>query len=619
MNIYSHSKNKLVKGVAMTKAFASKNVNIHGNDKIRTPQIEAFRALESHYKDQDKIQKEVGIILPVGCGKSGCITITPFAFKSKRTLVISPGLHISSQLLKDFDPSNQTMFYRKCRIISDNNYPEPVEIRGDDANLSDLEEAEVVITNIQQLQGGHENRWLKGLPNDFFDLILFDEGHHSVASSFMSLKKHFPKAFIVNYSATPLRADGQLMAGEIIYTYPIFKAIKNGYVKRLKAVQLNPKTLKFVRDESGVEVEITLDEVKKLGEEDAKLRRGIVTSKETLTTIIDASIHELNRLREETGENKLKIIASALNYDHCRQIVEAYRARGLRADYVHSREDSAFNQRVMNKLNQHELDVIVQVRKLGEGFDHPYLSVAAIFSIFNNLSPFVQFVGRIMRVIEQNNAQSILNQGVVVFHAGANIAKQWGDFQQFSEADKEFFDQLLPLEDFTPDKGGDTRTIEPTFCDDTDKIEVKSQTDVTLEEISLYEDTEALEALKTLQRKGYSEEEVSLAFKSLEPIYVTKQRERQAKRSSLDSLAMNEARKLLGEININPNAKGLDRTFQKTNLIYVKSLIDKKINTLVSMPSGSRSDFSRSQLDMIESNIDKIIEEVSEVIKNGKN
>lgn len=603
----------------MTNAFSSKTVNIHNNDKIRTPQIEAFQALESHYEGQNKTKKEVGIILPVGCGKSGCITITPFAFKSKRTLVIAPGLHISSQLLKDFDPSNQSMFYRKCKIISDNNFPEPVEIRGDDANQSDLEEAEVVITNIQQLQGGSENRWLKDLPNDFFDLILFDEGHHSIASSFMSLKQHFPEAFIVNYSATPLRADGQLMAGEIIYTYPIFKAIKNGYVKRLKAVQLNPKTLKFVRDDSGIEVEITLDEVKRLGEEDSKFRRGIVTSKETLTTIIDASIHELNRLREETSESKLKIIASALNYDHCRQVVEAYRARGLRADYVHSREDSTFNQRVMNKLNQHELDVIVQVRKLGEGFDHPYLSVAAIFSIFNNLSPFVQFVGRIMRVIEQNNSQSILNQGVVVFHAGANIAKQWGDFQQFSEADKEFFDQLLPLEDFTPDAGGDTKTIEPTPRDETEKIEVKSQTDVTLEEISLYEDTEALEALKILQRKGYSEEEVSKAFKSLEPIYVTKQRERQAKRSSLDTRAMNEARKLLAKHNINIAGKGLDPTFQKTNLIYIKSQIDKKINALVNMPAGSRSDFSRQQLELIDSHIDEIIAEVDEDIENGKN
>ncbi|MFT1057143.1 DEAD/DEAH box helicase [Enterobacter hormaechei] len=603
----------------MTNAFSSKTVNIHGNDKIRTPQIEAFQALEFHYQDPNKTQKEVGVILPVGCGKSGCITITPFAFKSKRTLVIAPGLNISSQLLKDFDPSNQSMFYRKCKVISDNNFPEPVEIRGDDANFSDLEESEVVITNIQQLQGGSENRWLKDLPNDFFDLILFDEGHHSIASSFMSLKQHFPKAYIVNYSATPLRSDGQLMAGEIVYTYPIFKAIKNGYVKRLKAVQLNPKTLKFVRDDSGLEVEITLEEVKRLGEEDPKFRRGIVTSKETLTTIIDASIHELTRLREETSESRIKIIASALNYDHCRQVVEAYRARGLRADYVHSREDSAFNQRVMNKLNQHELDVIVQVRKLGEGFDHPYLSVAAIFSIFNNLSPFVQFVGRIMRVIEQNNPQSMLNQGVVVFHAGANIAKQWGDFQQFSEADKEFFDQLLPLEDFTPDAGGDTKTIEPILRDETDKIEVKSQTEVTLEEISLYEDKEALEALKTLQRKGYSEDEVSKAFKSLEPINVTKQRERQAKRSSLDTLAMNEARKLLAKYNINPSAKGLDPTFQKSNLIFIKSQIDKKINTFVSMPAGSRSDFSRQQLELIDSHIEKIIAEVSEDIKNGKN
>lgn len=603
----------------MANAFSSKTVNIHGNDKIRTPQIEAFQSLESHYENQNRSQKEVGIILPVGCGKSGCITITPFAFKSKRTLVIAPGLHISSQLLRDFDPSNQSMFYRKCKIISDNNFPEPVEIRGDDANLSDLEEAEVVITNIQQLQGGSENRWLKDLPNDFFDLILFDEGHHSVASSFMSLKQHFPNAFIVNYSATPLRADGKLMAGKIIYTYPIFKAIKNGYVKRLKAVQLNPKTLKFVRDDSGIEVEITLDEVKRLGEEDSKFRRGIVTSKETLTTIIDASIHELNRLREETNESRLKIIASALNYDHCHQVVEAYRARGLRADYVHSREDSIINQRVMNRLNQHELDVIVQVRKLGEGFDHPYLSVAAIFSIFNNLSPFVQFVGRIMRVIEQNNPQSILNQGVVVFHAGANIAKQWGDFQQFSEADKEFFDQLLPLEDFTPDAGGDTKTIEPTLREETDKIEVKSQTEVTLEEISLYEDTEALEALRILQRKGYSEEEVSEAYKSLEPIYVTKQRERQAKRSSLDNLTMNEARKLLAKHNINPGVKGLDPTFQKTNLIYIKTQIDKKCNTLVNMPTGSRSEFSRQQLELINSSIEEILLEVEKVIKNGKN
>ena len=47
-------------------------------------------------------------------------------------------------------------------------------------------------------------------------------------------------------------------------------------------------------------------------------------------------------------------------------------ARGKRA-YVHLREDGAANSRVMQKLDDHDHDVIVQVRKFGERFDHPFL------------------------------------------------------------------------------------------------------------------------------------------------------------------------------------------------------------------------------------------------------
>jgi hypothetical protein len=92
----------------------------------------------------------------------------------------------------------------------------------------------------------------------------------------------------VNFSATPLRADGQLMANRILYSYPIVSAIRAGYVKRLKAVVLNPRTLRYVRSEDGQEIEVSLDEVRRLGEEDADFRRSIVTSAETLNTIVDA-------------------------------------------------------------------------------------------------------------------------------------------------------------------------------------------------------------------------------------------------------------------------------------------------------------------------------------------
>ena len=350
--------------------FQTREPSVSGNPRLRTPQREAYAELARFAGSPDEQEREVGIVLPVGCGKSGCITIAPFAFRATRTLVVAPGVKIAQQLHDDFDPARPDMFYIKCGVLNGQPYPEPAEIRGATTNRADLEESDVVLTNIQQLQGD-ENRWLQSLPNDFFDLILFDEGHHNVAQSWNTLKAKFALARIVNFSATPLRADGQLMVGRILYSYPVFRAIQEGYVKRLKAVVLNPQTLRYVRREDGQEIEVSLDEVRRLGEQDADFRRSIVTSTETLNTIVDASIRELDKRRQAVDNNRLKIIASALNYEHCRQIVETYRARGRRADYVHSREDSAANERVLQRLENHELDVIVQVRKLGEGFDHP--------------------------------------------------------------------------------------------------------------------------------------------------------------------------------------------------------------------------------------------------------
>lgn len=566
----------------------------------------------------DSDEREVAIVLPVGCGKSGCITLAPFAFLSKRTLVVAPNVFIAKQLYQDFDPTNLGMFYQKCDVLKGALYPEPVEIRGTTTNRDDLEEAHVVITNIQQLQGGEENRWLQSLPADFFDLILFDEGHHSVAESWTVLKAQFPVARIVNFSATPSRADGQVMEGRVLYSYPIFRAIQEGYVKRLKAVQLNPRTLRYVRRNDGQEIEVELDEVLRLGEAEADFRRSIVTSIETLTTIVDASIRELNRLRTETGDNRLKIIASALNYEHCRQIVEAYRARSLRADYVHSRESAPATQAVIQRLESHQLDVIIQVRKLGEGFDHCFLSVAAVFSIFSNLSPFVQFVGRIMRVIEQNTLGHVLNQGVVVFHAGANIAKRWSDFQVYSDADRDYFDQLLPVEGIDPNDHRAEREIEP-IPHDLAGMEVRAQSEVLLEEIPLLQDDALITTLlHECQKRGYTTDDITAACQTLQPIPTTKARERQAMRGGLDMRVRTAAARILNERGINPQGSELDRNrLGRTNLIVMKAAIDRQVNVTIGRSAGQRHDFSRNELDQIDQGFAAIVANAKNKVFNG--
>lgn len=589
--------------------------SISGNGLLREPQREGYAEITNHFSQADS-EREVGVVLPVGCGKSGLIAITPFAVRSERVLVISPGLRIADQLFKDFDPTSGRLFYQRCRILPGPTYPEPAEIRGGTTNRTDLDEADVVITNIQQLQGA-SNKWLAQLPSDYFDLILVDEGHHNVADSWDILRQKFPAARIVNFSATPTRADGQLMAGKIIYSYPIFKAMAAGFVKRIKAVVLNPATLKYVRREDDREVAVSLEEVKRLGEEDADFRRSIVSSKETLATIVDCSIRELEALRATTGDRRHKVIASALNYQHCIQIVEAYRARGLRADYIHSREDSATNEKILTKLENHELDVIVQVRKLGEGFDHPYLSVAAVCSIFRNLSPFVQFVGRIMRAIAQNEADNPLNRGVVVFHAGANVARVWTDFQDYSKADRDYFDQLLPLEEINFVDLKELQLEPQPRQDYENPFEIKKQEQVSLEVIPLLKDDEELRnAIELIRSRGLTTAQLT---EMLQPLPTTKQKTRRAAKSALDGEVKNAVGRILGRRGLNHKGKTLDRQKPpRENFVVVKAALDKKVNALVGRKEKQRGEFTQEQIDLARKELRQLEAEVEKEVVDAK-
>ena len=590
----------------MPYQFIELNPNILNNPKIREPQIESYKSIINYFNKQPVQEREVGIILPVGCGKSGVISLIPFALKSKKTLVIAPNLNIADQLYQNFVYSHDNIFYKKCEILKDN-FPEPAEIRSDKSNLSDLEEADIVITNIQQLQGS-DNKWLEKLDQNFFDLIIFDEAHHNVAETWNNLKQHFPDAKIVNLSATPKRADGQMMAGNIIYTYSIKKAIDKGYVKNLTATQLDPQSLKYVRND-GKEIEVPLEEVIRLGEEDVDFKKSIVTSEKSLNTIVDASIQKLKELREITQEKNLKIIASALNYAHCKQITAAYRAKGYTADYIHSKEDSKHNKRVLKNLNNHDLDVIVQVRKLGEGFDHPYLSVAAIFSVFTNLSPFVQFVGRIMRVIEQNKPNSPLNQGVVVYHAGSNIIGRWSDFQNFSTEDQKYIQNTFLITEHVTISSKDNadKSINNDFID---RIEITNQSSVMVTNINLIDDGLSKNAINQFNK---------LEQKEVIEIKATRQSTRQAQRKLLDDQIKTQTGHILSTLSEKSEAYTLDKNYVHNNYAFIKSLIDNQVNQLLSIKSNMRHEIGADKIKLALENMDNIVQEILNKLINIKN
>jgi superfamily II DNA or RNA helicase len=590
----------------------NQRVTIEGNQALRIPQREGWAAIRDHFR-QAGASQEVGIVLPVGCGKSGLIAISPYALQGQRALVIAPGTRIRTQLGNDLRANSDTNFYDRCHVVGgEDEYPETAVVEGGRVNVDDILHADIAVANIQQI-AGEENRWLDALPQNFFDIILVDEAHHNTAASWQQVKKRFPQARIINFSATPARADGALMEGRVIYSFPVLRAIEAGYVKRLRAKMLRPTELRYVDRSDEQERLIDADEVRRMGETDAEFRRGIVMSDETLSSIVDQSIAELRRLREETGEERLKIIASAINYDHCIQVTEAFRGRGLLADYVHSREGQA-NERVFQQLENHELDVIVQARMLGEGFDHKYLAVAMVGSIFANLSPFVQFIGRIMRVVVQNQPGHPTNQGVVVFHVGANVARRWNDFRQFSEADQGYFADLLPeAEDVAfagevvvREPGGGDAGISP--------VEILEERGVRAADMDPIGDPQAAALLQRIADMGITPEQAAQAIRRLR---TTRQDRREARRSSLNARVQNETGGILGRLGISPGGRTLDPRHRERNFAWAASELHRRVNEHVGGAAADRQNFTLDQLNAAHAALPELVQSFEEDLRNG--
>src|SRR5664280_842625 len=235
---------------------------------------------------------------------------------------------------------------------------------------------------------------------------------------------------------------------------------------------------------------------------------------------------------------------------------------------------------------------------LGEGFDHPLLSVAAVFSIFASLSPFVQFVGRIMRVIKQDAPGDPVNYGSVVFHAGANTVKAWEDFKDFAEADQEWFKLLTEQ---VPVGDERQRVVDPNQMErDEHAVRITEPGQVTLEELPLLSDTRLKEAVALLMQAGVTPEDYSRAIEHIEPILVTKQARRQASRTLLDETIQTRAGKVVREHGLNPEGRDLDRKhIGQSNWVIVKAAIDQKANATVGQGPKARSDLSQAQIDLI--------------------
>jgi len=612
----------------VTGFFKGLDFKIEDNPLLRAPQREAYMRTSEFFS----AGKNGAILqIPVGCGKSGLAAILPLGQAQGRLLVIAPNLTIKNGLYEAMDITNrQKCFWRKAGVLSDKAMlAGPLACTLDSGNISVAEKCHIVITNIQQLATNVE-KWLKQFPDDFFDMIIVDEAHHSAAESWKAVLGRFPKAKVVHLTATPFRSDRQEIDGELVYRYSFRSAMLSGYIKRLKASYVAPSEIQLEFRDDGGKV-YTLEDVLKLKEE-VWFSRGIALSVECNKHIVDSSLEKLEELRR-TGTNH-QLIAVACSINHGKEIRSLYQARGYQAGLVHSGQDPLEQEAVLQNLRNGTLDCVIQVQMLGEGFDHPKLSVAAIFRPFRSLAPYIQFVGRIMRVVVQNNPGHPDNMGHIVTHLGMNLDQRLKEFKQFENDDQLFWENIV---------GGAEPEVPQAVKDGSARLKSEGRDVVVNSEIveSVWEEDfnvldESLlvdEIRAKLEALGLdpsqAEETVRKARpgsmvrrKPAEPFAVQPQAEWEESRKRLYEKVNTTAKILLNNAGLEPAGTELPFKYTslalsgKSNFMCAVIMLNREVKKL--LPKG-RDQSSTAELQFAGSKLDDILQHLVRQIKKVQN
>jgi superfamily II DNA or RNA helicase len=363
--------------------------------------------------------------------------------------------------------------------------------------------------------------------------------------------------------------------------------------------------------------------------------KGVALARECNEHIVDASIQCMLELRS-AGTIKHQIIAAACSIDHAKSIRSLYTERGFRADVLHSDMEPAEQERVRSELRAGILDSVVHVQMLGEGADYPTLGVAAVFRPYRHMVPYVQFVGRVMRVAKEGAPGDPDNRAYVVSHVGLNVDRWWDELKQFDADDQLVFSELANSERaFTHEEprtvGVPRRRFRPA-------MEVLQDVVERFVEVGfLEEDAAALadDVIQALALRGVSFESLGLSRaemvkrilaqrrrrdetseKPVEKSGVQPQRRRQEARRRLDERVRSAAKELLNELNLATTGRQLlpmlRRQRPANNLAAAIILLNLQVQKYLSTTAAERDLLSVEELLSAYENMDTIIDAVAE-------
>lgn len=333
---------------------------------FRLAQAGALHAIASHFT---RAKEPAIVTMPTGSGKTAVLIGAAFLLRAGRALVVTPSQLVREQVAEEFE---SLYVLRRIGAIGRIPGPKVLNVKRRPTSQADWErmrEFDVVIATPAGLSPAIAN--IASPPADLFDTVFVDEAHHSSARTWQALLDGFPAANRVLFTATPFRRDRREIKGRFVYTYELSTAHADGVYQSIRYKPVDERL-----DLAG----------------DLAIATAAASA---LREDRDAGYQHLLMVRTDSKQR-------------AKELESIYQTTGLRLPVLTSAHSLKHAKRIIQRLRSGDLDGIICVDMLGEGFDLPALKVAAIHSPHKSLAATLQFIGRFARAGEGIGAATFL-------------------------------------------------------------------------------------------------------------------------------------------------------------------------------------------------------------------
>lgn len=329
---------------------------------LREAQAGAYWAVRSHFTTRGD---PAIVVMPTGSGKTAVMTLVALGLARNRLLVIAPSRVVREQIALEFQTLGTA---REAGCLPDDLVaPRVRTVRKQLSSPHKWRELEAyhVVVATPKCVSPKEMGVCEDAPIDLFDTIFFDEAHHLPASTWRALVQHFADARVATFTATPYRNDKKPIPGEIVYSYPLGRAIEAGIYRRIEFVP-----------------------VPVLGTKQQRNSRLARRAKELL--------------HEERNRGEAKLLVRVGRIKDTQPVKALYEQQGLNLQIVTSDRSWSWNEAAIKRAAEDDnCHGLICVGMLGEGLDLPALRIAVMHEPHRSFPITLQFIGRICRTSGQ--------------------------------------------------------------------------------------------------------------------------------------------------------------------------------------------------------------------------